>query len=225
MLKLTKILIMAVVIICAIIVVKDKPVYGVTYKGEVIGYVENKEEFEKDIDEIIINKKGENIAFVTLDEPVNYELKLLSTSQTTNENEILQKLEQGSKITYRTYAITLNGQNDQYVNSLEEAENIVEQIKDEYEKKLNFEIGILEIYTDDLNSLEIQDIEIAKTKIDEELEEKVKIEKSKINGVLLASVPVTGRVSSRYGDTEDRNSRTWGTGYCSSIRNRYICSW
>ena len=76
-------------LILAIILIKYKPTYIVTLSGEEIGYVDSETEFQDKIQNEIINKEGKNIDFVSLDEMPSYELKLVSRTQKTNEDEIL----------------------------------------------------------------------------------------------------------------------------------------
>lgn len=190
----------------AIVVIKYKPVYKVSISGEVVGYVQSKEQFNNAIEEMLNEKEAENVAFITIDEMPEYELKLLSDTEQTNEQEILNQIKASTTTTYLTYAIVLNGENKAYVNTMEEAENVVEEIKQEFEGKLELNIGIEKIYTEDLEGLGQREVEVAKTSLDSELEEQIKIKESTVNGVLLASKPVTGIISSRYGDTESRGS-------------------
>ena len=83
-------------------------------------------------------------------------------------------------------------------------------MKAQYQDNLEFEIGIIQVYTQNPEEWTTDTIEIAKTNINQELDsklqEKIKREQSTVNGVLLDSKPVTGVISSRYGDREDRSS-------------------
>ena len=83
-------------------------------------------------------------------------------------------------------------------------------MKSEYEEKLDVEIGIIQVYTENPEDWQVENIEIAKTNIgaelEEELAEKIRIEESTVNGVLLDNQPVTGIISSRYGATDGRSS-------------------
>ena len=75
----------ALVIILAIILLKYKPSYKVTLSGQEIGYVDNETELEERIQQEIIDMEGKNIDFVSLDNMPNYEFKLVSRNQETNE--------------------------------------------------------------------------------------------------------------------------------------------
>lgn len=57
------------------------------------------------------------------------------------------------KFTYRLYAITLDGEEKSKVNTLEEAETLVADLKEEY-NTLELNIGIKELYTEDMQECE-----------------------------------------------------------------------
>jgi len=113
-------------LIIAIILLKYKPTYVVSLSGEQIGYVDSATKLDNKIQSEIINMEGENIDFVTLDNMPNYEIKLVSRNQETNENDILLALKENAKITYKYYAIILNDETISYVDNMEEAEQVVE---------------------------------------------------------------------------------------------------
>jgi len=195
--KILKLITIALVMIMLILIIKYKPLYKVTINGEKVGYIKNKKTFEMLISEEILENKKENVAFIDLNSNVEYEYELVSKSEKANENEIFETLKSNSKTTYEIYAITLDGENKGYTNSLEEAEIVVNQIKEEYNKDLELNIGINKIYTE---SLDENSIELATQTLETNIEEKIKEKKSTVNGIVLAYKPVTtGAISSRYG--------------------------
>lgn len=58
------------------------------------------------------------------------------------------------KFTYKLYAITLNGEEKSKVNTLEEAETLVAELKSEYSSIEDLNIGIKELYTEDMKECE-----------------------------------------------------------------------
>ncbi len=65
--KIITLIAIGFIFITAIILIKYKPVYKVTISGEEVGYVNNKEEFEKRVqEEIIENNENECIAYVEM---------------------------------------------------------------------------------------------------------------------------------------------------------------
>ena len=129
--KLFSIMAIALGLIIAIILLKYKPTYKVTLSGQEIGYVENGTELDEKIQNEIIEMEGKSIDFVSLDEMPNYELKLVSRTQETNEEEIMVALKENAKITYKYYAVILNNETVGLVDNMEEAEQAVNKIKEE----------------------------------------------------------------------------------------------
>lgn len=190
--------------IIAIILLKYKPTYEVTLSGEKIGYVNNETEFEDKIQSEIIEMEGKNIYFVSLDNMPSYEFKLVDRTQETNEDEILLALKDDAKIMYKYYAVILNNETQTFVDSLEEAEQTVNQIKEEHkDEEITLDLKISENYTENLNEVSIETIQVAQAQVEEKvtalIEEEEKSKLPSINGITLAVVPVSGRVTSRYG--------------------------
>ena len=83
--------------IIAIIILKYKPTYVVTMSGEEIGYTQSGTKLNEKIETEIIGMEGKNIDFVSLDEMPSYELKLISRTQETNEEEMMLALKEKAK--------------------------------------------------------------------------------------------------------------------------------
>ena len=178
-------------IIVAVIFIKYKPAYKVSFQGQEIGYIENKEEVEQVIEQFV-NTRGENIAFVELEEVPEFEFELINKNQETQEEELLTEVKNSSTITYRTFAITLDGESESFVSTIEEADTIIQELKAEYGEELD--IGVQEVFTENTAEAEAVEMAIAKSNIDTEIQ----LKEHGVNGILL-STPVTGSISSRFG--------------------------
>ena len=204
-------------LIIAIILLKYKPTYKVTLSGQDIGYVQSETELEDRIQSEIIEMDGKNIDFVSLDEMPNYELKLVSRTQETNEEEIMVALKENAKIMYKYYAVILNNETIGLVDNIEEAEQAVNKIKEENKNKsIKLDLMITQNYTEDINSISIDSVQVAQTKVEEKVEALIeqdeKTKKPVINGILLAVTPVQGLVTSRFGAVSNiRSSAHTGT--------------
>lgn len=202
-----------VLIITAIIFIKLKPAYEVSIKGETIGYIQNKKAFEEYLKGKLNDNEQNNIAFVDLKENPVYEYKLIANEDTIDEEKVLIGITQKAHITYFHYAITVNGEEKEYVNSKEEAERIVKQLQEEViDKASQIDVSVARVYA---KSIDIQDeIEMASisdslvTKVREQIKEEEKKQKSTINGVYLSVVPVQGNITSRYGARESIRDHT-----------------
>ena len=191
-------------LIIAIILLKYKPTYKVTLSGQEIGYVENGTELNERIQSEIIEMEGKSIDFVSLDEMPNYELKLVSRTQETNEEEIMVALKENAKITYKYYAVILNNETVGLVDNMEEAEQAVNKIKEENKNKtIKLDLAVTENYTDNIDSVTLESVQVAQAKVEEKvsalIEQDERSKKPIINGILLAVTPVQGTITSRYG--------------------------
>ena len=208
----------ALIIIIGVVCFKYKPVYKVTYLGEMAGYIENKDGFEKIIQEQVMQSTEKNVAFITLDNFPNYELKFIDKDVQTNEEQILAKIKEDAETTYQMYAITLNDENKCYVATLEEAEDVVKTIKEENEAEIELNLGINQIYTTNLEELQTVEVADATNNIDTDVKEAIKIaEKEKaiqiakennnvFEGVYFTTKPVEGVITSRFGNFESIRS-------------------
>jgi hypothetical protein len=203
--KSVSIFFILVIVIIGIIIFKYKPVYAVTISGEVVGYVGDKVELETKINEEILNHNG-NVAAVSMNAFPEYKLSLVSRTEETNEEEIVNSIKDNAEVTYRYYAVTFNGNIEGYLNTLEEAEQLVDEIKKENNGNLDLNIGIREYYTinvDDAKNIEENtDIIVAK----EQIEQSIDKEARTVNGVYLAAIPVQGVVTSRFAAIESVRS-------------------
>ncbi len=194
--------------------IKYKVLYKVTISGEEVGYVTNKIEFEKILNEQIINPKDENIAYVDIEELPQYKLVLANNSETSNEEEIYNKISDMAVITYKMYAVAINNKNSVYVDTLQEAEETVSKIKEEYANKLDeIQISVDEIYTKNIEQIEqtvkvASAIETAQAEVQEAVKEMQKIKSATLDGVYFAVRPVSGTITSRFGANESIRDHT-----------------
>ena len=202
--------------IIAIILIKYKPIYEVSMSGEKIGFIENKNAFIEDLKQEV--EEGKNVDTVDLNETPEYELKFVDRTLETNEKEVASKIEENLVVTYKYYEVALNDKEIEKVNTIEDAENVVNQIKEENNGK-ELDLTIVEKFTQNEEEANTEDIELAKndiqTKVEEIIEEKEEQERidalPKINGIKLAVTPISGRITSRYGVSSSiRSSRHTG---------------
>ena len=209
--KFLKIIAIALILIIAIIFIKFEPAYAVSLNGEQIGYVGDEEEFKEKINENVLNSDEDNVAFVEL-ENVDYSASLVSRNQ-VNEEVVLAKLEESAKNVYRVYEVAdLNNEESKvYVNSMEEAESLVASLKETY-SEVEPNLVINTIYLENVDEVNEENIQVAKEKmtanLQSELDEKEEKDSRTVNGIYLAVVPVTGRITSRFGANESIRNHT-----------------
>ena len=201
------IIISGFLLILAMIFIKYKPVYEVTIAGEKLGYIEKVDEFKNLIEEKIINQEGEYIANISLIEEPEYNLKLLSRTSNLNEEELIEKLKECDTITtYKYYEVALNNETKSYVKTIEEAEKVVNDIKEEFANDdLELNLQINEKYTESIENVDTNSLEVATANVEngaKELKESKENENALaiVNNIKLSVLPVTGRITSRYGE-------------------------
>ena len=198
-------------LIIAIILLKYKPTYIVTLQGQQLGYVENEAELNDRIQTEIIGMEGKNIDFVSLDVKPTYELKLVSRTQKTNEEEIILALKENAKIMYKYYAVILNNETVGLVDNLEEAEQAVNKIKEDNKSKtIKLDLVVTKNYTENIEEVTIESVQVAQAKVEQKvaalIEADERTKKPIVNGILLAVTPVKGTITSRYGHMSSRRS-------------------
>lgn len=147
-----------------------------------------------------------NIDTVDIKENPEYELKLVDRTLKTDEDQIINNIEDNLIITYKYYEVALNNEKVDSVNTIEEAEQLIEKIKETNSDK-ELDLSIVEKYTQNKEEVETTEIEIAKQESQLKIEEQIEKQKEKeeqnampeINGVKLATLPTSGTITSRYG--------------------------
>lgn len=210
MFKYFNITVIAFGLIIAIVLIKYKPMYKVKISGEELGYIENKQAFEENVKTSIIENSTKNVDTVDLKETPEYELKLVDRTLKTNENEIAENIQEDAIITYKYYEIAYKNETINSVNTQEEAEELVNNIKEENENQ-ELDLSIIEKYTENSEEVDTNEVEIAKTEVQTKIDEKLEEEKEQreeeerinampnINGIRLAYTPISGTITSRYG--------------------------
>lgn len=195
--KFFNIALIAIGFIIAIILIKYKPMYEVKIEGTTIGYVENKKSLNEKIQENVENYSKENIESAELTATPKYELKLVNKSQDENEDEVIIALQNELEITYKYYEIASNNEVIENVKDEETAEKLVNEIKELSNNEV--ELTINEKTTKALEEIQIDDLEVAKENTVEKLNIDTTESIADINGIKVATLPVTGTISSRYG--------------------------
>lgn len=196
-LKFLNITLIAIGFIIALILIKYKPMYEVKISGEEIGYVENKKAINETIKNNIENYNKKNIESIQLNKNPEYELKLVEKTQENNEREVIVALQNELEITYKYYEIKYNDKNIEKVADKETAEELVNDIKTLSSNKVDLTIN--EITTTNIEEIDTSELEVAKENIVEKLKIDTTKEITNINGIKIATLPVSGVISSRYG--------------------------
>ena len=160
--KYFNITLIALGFIIAIVLIKYKPIYKVSVSGEQLGYVKNKEALEETIKEKAVKSNAENVDNIEIKETPEYELKLVNRTEETNEEEIAEAIQEDVVVTYKYYEVALNNKTIENVDNSEEAEELVNHIKEEKAEQ-ELDLSIVEKYTENVEEVKTEEIEIAKT--------------------------------------------------------------
>ena len=118
-------------LIFAIILIKYKPMYKVSVSGVELGYLDIRETLEENIKDKMMESENINIDSIELNKNPEYEFKLISRNTDKNQQEINTDIEDDITVTYKYYEIAIGEGVIQKVNSLEDAEELINIIKSE----------------------------------------------------------------------------------------------
>ena len=221
--KTLKLVTIGSAIVLTVVGIKYKPAYKVTVSGETIGYVENLELIENKVEKYMNSTEG-NVAFREIKENPKYEFELINRDKSVSNQDVMLALEKLTTTTYKFYAVTSDGAEKAIVETQDEAENIINEIKTDLNKDVDLKLGIVEVYKTDrsgvssketatktLNEYKVAKVTEYENKKAEEAKKKAAAIKAKsiatmakgaptgnINGLALA-IPVNGSISSRFG--------------------------
>lgn len=187
--------------ISGMLMLKYKPVYAVTIDNTQVGYVVSKDEIEKNIEENILSYNSKNVDTVELKKTPTYELKFVDRQEKTNEQDVLIAAQKQMEITYKYYQIALNNNVIETVDAYEDAQNIIDEIKQD-EKNKDVDLKIIEQTTKSAEEVKINSVEVAKTTISKAVNNETKTQDSvigEVQGIKIAVKPISGIITSRYG--------------------------
>lgn len=193
-----------------------KPTYSVFINGEQVGYTENKSGLQHRINEYIEKGNGdnENIAFVQVPNLPEYKLCLLKKGIVPNDNEIFGKVTNQGITYYRYYAVLDNEEEKLYLSKFEDAENVVNQLKEKNSSNIE-KISIVEKYETEVKDfVNVEDavaklyvepvkvVTVAKTnnyKSSGSVNTSFATSRGKVNLGISLIKPVSGIITSRFG--------------------------
>lgn len=214
-LKYFNITIIAFGFIIAIILIKYKPSYKVSISGKEVGFVQSKDALEESIKNNLMVASDKNIDAIDIKENPEYELKLVDRTLEIDEGQIINNVQDDLIITYKYYEIALNNEEIDSVNTLEEAEELIEEMKETNRDK-DLDLSVIEKYTQNEEEIETNELEIAKKEAQSKIEEQLQKQKEKeeqdampeVNGIKLATNPISGTITSRYGESSSLRKST-----------------
>jgi len=208
--KLISLVGIAAVIIIGVVSLIYKPTYSVTLDGEFIGYIADKSKLQKQINEYIKNGSEDHVAFVEIEELPEYQLCLLKKDVTTNDEEIFETVKSLGTVYYRYYAVLEDKEPKAYVESAEQAEEIIEELKKKLsanQEKLTY-IEVYETKLEEFVSTETAVASLYQKPVVKKATKKVssgtvntstKISNAKTDIGINLIKPISGTITSRFG--------------------------
>ena len=126
-----------------------RPMYSVTLNGEFIGYTTNKSNLQKRINDYIESKNENNIAFIDIQSLPEYSLCLLKKENKTSDEEIFELVKNSGVTYYQYYAILEKQEEKYYVSTKEEAEEIINQLKEKKSRNIE-DIAYTQIHSTEM---------------------------------------------------------------------------
>ena len=205
--KFTSLFAVGLIIMASIIYIKYKPSYKVTLNGQTIGYVQDKEEMQKMIEDLK-NNPGENVADIKFNSLPSYQLEFLSGDLPDDTDKVLVALQNNSTVTYRAYAILLNGKKKVTVASEAEAKEVINTLSKSDRKKAKISEVCLE---KNVAEKDIKSTKVAKTTL------KKAIESSKKEEAKKAAKKSTKKTTSRSSSSRSGSSKTSSSSSVKSV--------
>ena len=161
--KFTILFVISAFLIVGTVAFLYKPTYSVFINGEQVGYTENRSELQHKINNYIENGEGDNdnVAFVQVENLPEYQLCLLKKDIVTNDDDIYSKIKEEGTTYYRYYAITDNNEEKLYVSNFQDAENVVNGLKEKSSSNIS-SVSIVEKYETEIKDIVTSEEAISK---------------------------------------------------------------
>lgn len=146
--------------ISAVILASYKPVYTVLINGVEKGYITSKAKMQNNIEDYLQKGDSDKVGYILLNDRPEYTFSLVKKDVQTKDEEILASIIDSCDIYYKIYAVEVNEEEVCLVDSLTEAQGIVDKVNEKqksYTKKATIKIS--EKYEKEYNA--IDDIEVA----------------------------------------------------------------
>ena len=152
------------------------------------------------------NGDGDLVAFVDIEEQPNYTMCMLKKDIETSDDEIFEKIKATGVTYYKYYAVTENDEEKFYVTIKEDAEKVIEQLKEK--KSTNKDkIGVIEKYDTELKEFSSVDTIVDKLYVKPVIvvasaptySSTTNLSSQKVNLGISLTTPVYGIITSRFG--------------------------
>jgi len=140
--------------------------YKVSFKGETLGYVEDKIQMQEKINNYLDYGEGEYAAFVYIDAKPQYNLCLVRNNTQNDEENVLSKIKEVGTTYYETYVVISNNEEKLYLASEEQAQDVIQKVKDKdgEDTNLQYEVRYVENLENADSEAAVDSLYVAKVK-------------------------------------------------------------
>ena len=128
--KLVIIIVIALFLVLGVLYFLFKPMYAVKLNGTIIGYTDTKRQLEERIDKYMNSGDGDQEAFLEIDQMPEYEICYSKKDVEINEDKVFDTVIASGTPYYKNFAIMQDGEEKAYVNTAEDAEKIIAELKE-----------------------------------------------------------------------------------------------
>ena len=121
-------ILISIIAILVIILATYKPAYSVLIDGEFAGYVDSKNNLQREIEKYLQEGDSDSVAYILLNKKPEYEFKLVRKDTITNDGAILASIKNACDVYYKVYAVNVNDEEKCLVDSLLDAQTIVDKV-------------------------------------------------------------------------------------------------
>lgn len=214
--KVISLVVVAAILILVALFFIYKPIYSVTLNGEFIGYCQDKTKLQSRINNYMDHGDGENIAFVEINNIPEYKMCLLKKGIVTDDDGIFEKIKDTGVNYYTYYAIKQDEEEKYYVSTFQEAEEIINELK-EKDSANQDSIQLEEKYSTELKEFSNKEVVVAELYVEKpkqvvkrttvattnrssgSVNTSTTISSKKVNLGISLIQPVSGRISSKFG--------------------------
>lgn len=206
--KFFLLLLIGAALISFLIFVVYKPMYSVTLNDEFLGYTSDKSELQSKINEYIKSGDSKTVAFVEIDDLPEYKMCLLKKGLTANDEEILSTVISTGTPYYKYYAIMENGIEKCFVQTYDESEAIIRQLKEKNSSNKDT-VTYMVKYDTQLSELINPETAVASLYVEPKVNEKkpattasgrnTVVYNNSTLGLAAIQQPVAGSITSRFG--------------------------
>lgn len=126
--KIVTIIITMLIIVIGLMFLIFKPAYKITLANEIIGYIDNNEEFNKQLNNYL-EQSNEKIAYVYLEEKPTSEFMFVKRATKIDSDNVLEIVKSNAIIYNRVYTVNTTEEEIAVVQTQEEAEKLLQEIK------------------------------------------------------------------------------------------------